>query len=175
MKKTAIFISLLVVGAFVANAQDETSSPSTKKQNETKAPSSTTTSPSRDAGNTGTTSTSEGTLNTSGTKSMYNGTKLEISDLPKVVSDNISSQHQGWTTQEVYKIDNQGATAYEVVVKKNEQELNLVYDANGNLLRTDQRSGIGSKKDAGTKESSSPGTSGSSTGSGSTTPETETR
>jgi hypothetical protein len=155
MKKTAVFISLLAMGAFVANAQDETRTPGTSKtQNEMSSPG-TTTSPSRDASNAGSISTSEGT----GSKSMYNGTKLELSALPKAVSDNISSQHRGWTPQEVYKIDNQGATAYEVVVKKNEQEMNLVYDASGNLLKTEERSaGTSAGKKA-----------------GSTSPETETR
>ncbi len=165
MKKTAIFISLLAMGAFVANAQDETRTPGTDKtQSETSTPAMTT-SPSRDANNSGSVSTSEGI----GSKSMHNGTKLEIKDLPKVVSDNISSQHKGWTPQEVYKIDHQGATAYEVVVNKNDQEMNLIYDASGNLLKTEQKSSM----DAGRSSSTKSGT--SSTGSQSATSPTETK
>jgi hypothetical protein len=153
MKKTAILFSLLAMGAFVANAQDETRTPSTTKtQNETSSPNATM-SPSRDANNAGNISTSEGT----GSKSMHNGTKLELSSLPKAVSDNISSQHKGWTPQEVYKIDNQGATAYEVVVKKSDQEMNLVYDASGNLLKTEERSsGSASGKKAGSATHETP-------------------
>jgi hypothetical protein len=145
MKKTAILICFLAIGAFAANAQDETKTPS-KTQNETKSSDavndqSPTNSP--DVSKSGNTSTSEGTMSNSNTKSLHNGTKLQISDLPKVVSESISADHRGWTPQEVYKIDNQGATAYEVVVKKNADEMNLVYDATGNLLRTEQRSSIG--------------------------------
>jgi hypothetical protein len=158
MKKTAFFISLLAMGAFVANAQDETRTPSTTKmQNETSSPSKNT-SPSLDVSNPASISTSEGT----GSKSMHNGTWLEMKDLPKAVSDNISSKYMGWAPQEVYKFDNQGATAYEVVVKKNDQAMNLIYDATGNLLKTEPRSSLGTGSSTGKK-------------SGSTTPETETR
>jgi hypothetical protein len=148
MKKTAIFICLMAIGAFVANAQDETKSPGTSKtQNETKSSGSDNSSVSKpsDASNAGSTSTTEGTLSNSSTGSMHSGTKLQLSDLPKAVSQSISAQHKGWTPEEVYKIDNKGTTAYEVVVKKNDDEMNLVYDVNGNLLRTEQRSGIETK------------------------------
>jgi hypothetical protein len=147
MKKTAIFISLLAIGAFVANAQDDksTQSPS-KTQNETKSSVPTDVqSPSNapDIITPGKTAT-EGTMSSSDSKSIHNGTRLQLSDLPKAVSDNLASQHIGWTAQEVYKIDDQGATAYEVVVKKNDDEMNLVYDTNGNLLRSEDRSSLGS-------------------------------
>ena len=157
MKKTAIFISLLAIGAFVANAQDDTRTPSsTETQKETSTPS-TTTSPSRDAMNPGSVSTTEGTA--------AKGTKLEISALPKAISDNISSQHKGWTTQEVYKIDHQGATAYKVLVKKDDQQMKLVYDANGNLLKSEPKSGSGKGTSSTDKKS----------GTESTAPATETR
>jgi hypothetical protein len=148
MKKKSIFICFLAIGAFVANAQDETKTQSTTKtQNETKSSGSVndqSPSNSPNINNSGNTSTSEGTMSNSSTRSLHNGTKLEISDLPKAVSENISDQHKGWTPQEVYKIDNQGATAYKVIVKKNGDEMNLVYDARGNLLRTEPSSSTGS-------------------------------
>ncbi len=139
MKKTAVFIILLAIGAFVANAQDDTRPSPSTNPSETKSPGSAT-SPAPDAGNPGTLSTPEGT----GTKSMHSGTKLQLSDLPKAVSDNISSQHKGWAPQEVYKTDHKGVTAYEVIVKKNDQEMKLVYDATGNLLKSGASSKTGS-------------------------------
>jgi hypothetical protein len=153
MRKTAIFIMLLATGAFIANAQNETRTQSpSKTQNGTKSSSSTgqSTTNSRDVNSGSSTSTES-----------MRGTRLQISDLPKVVSEDISSKYKGWTPQEVYKVDHEGATAYEVVVKKNEEQKSLVYDAKGNLLRTEEHTGMG--------------TSGSSTGSGSSTSPTETR
>jgi|WetSurMetagenome_2_1015567.scaffolds.fasta_scaffold906134_1 hypothetical protein len=148
MKKTAILICFLAIGAFAANAQDDTRTQSpSKTQDATKssdAVNEQSPSNSPDVSKSGNISTSEGTMSNSNSKSLHNGTKLQISDLPKVVSENISAQHKGWTPQEVYKIDNQGSTAYEVVVRKNSDEMNLVYDATGNLLRTEQRSSLGS-------------------------------
>jgi hypothetical protein len=150
MKKSFLFICLLAMGAFVANAQDETRTPGTSKtQDETKSSGSTNDqSPANmpDVSNSGKTSTPEGTMSNSSAKSMHNGTKLQISDLPKAISQNLASQQKGWTPQEVYKFDNQGATAYEVFVKKNEEEKNLIYDVNGNLLRTEQRTSVDLKK-----------------------------
>jgi len=148
MKKTAIFITLLAIGAFVANAQDETKSPTkskdaTKSQTLDQAP-----------------SDSRNTTAPEGMSSTKRGTQLKVSDLPKVISDNISSQYSGWTTQEVYKVDNQGATAYEVVVGKDNVQKSLIYDANGIQLKTEKHSSHGKS---------------SSTGEGSTVPETETR
>jgi hypothetical protein len=77
-------------------------------------------------------------MSNSNSTSVHSGTKLQLSDLPQAINQSISSQHKGWAPQEVYKIDNQGATAYEVVVKKNDDEMSLVYDVNGNLLKTVQ-------------------------------------
>ena len=94
MKKSILFICLLAMGAFVANAQDETRTPGTSKtQDETKSSGSTNDqSPANqpDVSKSGKASTSEGTMSNSSTESMHNGTKLQISDLPKAISQNIS-------------------------------------------------------------------------------------
>jgi cytoskeletal protein RodZ len=150
MKTTAIIISLLVIGAFAANAQDETKSQSTTKTQSTTKSQSSTNDPSStetyNQSNSEKTSSPEGTMNSEGTSGVHNGTKLQISDLPKAISQNIASGQKGWTPQEVYKFDNQGATAYEVVVKMKDEEKSLIYDANGNLLRTEQKSSVGVSK-----------------------------
>jgi len=147
MKTTAIFISLLVIGAFAANAQNETKTQSTTKTQSATKPQNSVNDPSPsktyNESNSGNTNTSEGTINSNGTNSMHNGTRLQISDLPKAISENLSSQQKGWTPQEVYKIDNQGATAYEVIVKNKDEEKSLVYDANGYLLRTEEHTRVG--------------------------------
>jgi hypothetical protein len=148
MKKTVFLISLLAIGAFVANAQDDTKSP-TKSQDATKSQTlEQSPSDSRDA------------TAPEGMSSTKRGTQLKVSDLPKVISDNISSQYSGWTTQEVFKVDNQGATAYEVVVGKDNAKKSLFYDANGIQMKSEKHSSHGKS---------------SSTGSGSTLPETETK
>ncbi len=151
MRKTAIFIFLLAAGAFIANAQDDRTQSGSKTQSGTKS------------------STDQSTMDKSGTSTSpesMRGTQLQISDLPKAVSDDISSKHKGWTTQEVYKTDHQGSAAYEVVVKKDNEHKSLVYDAKGNLLKTEKHSMGTSGKSSGSSTSGS-GT-GSSTRSGST-------
>jgi hypothetical protein len=148
MKKTALFIGLLAIGTFAAKAQDGTKTPGmSKTQNETKSsadPGDQSPANTHDASNSGSTSASEGAMSNSETNSASRGTQLQISDLPKAISQNISSQHMGWAPKEVYKVDNQGSTAYEVVVNKDADEMSLVYDANGNLLRTEQHGSLGS-------------------------------
>jgi len=145
MKKT-IFVFLLAMGAFIANAQNETKTPGTDDKTQTTSPDKSST--NHDANtNTGKTSTSE-----------MSSTKLMISDLPKAVSESLTTQHQGWTTNEVYKIDYEGSPAYKVKVSKGQEKKVLIYDVNGKLLKT---------KDASHKDSGT-----SSTGS---TPETETK
>jgi hypothetical protein len=62
-------------------------------------------------------------------------TAVKLTDLPKAVTENIASQHQGWTALDAFKIDTKSVLTYEVVVKKAESEMNLIYDKNGKYLR----------------------------------------
>ena len=62
-------------------------------------------------------------------------TSVKLTDLPKAITDNISSQHQGWNAQEAFKVDTKGVFSYEVIVKKGSSEMNLVYDKDGKYLK----------------------------------------
>jgi hypothetical protein len=78
------------------------------------------------------------------TRSMVN-----MDSLPKSISEDISSQHTGWSPLEAYKVDDNGEMKYEVLVKKAESEMKLVYDENGNLLESvphKETSGMGKDK-----------------------------
>jgi hypothetical protein len=62
-------------------------------------------------------------------------TAVKVNDLPKAVTDNLSSAHQGWAASEAYKVDTKGVTTYEVVAKKGGSETTLVYDKDGKYLK----------------------------------------
>jgi hypothetical protein len=62
-------------------------------------------------------------------------TAVKVNDLPKAITENLSSQHQGWTASEAFKIDTKGVMTYEVLAKKGSSETMLVYDKDGKYLK----------------------------------------
>jgi hypothetical protein len=62
-------------------------------------------------------------------------TAIKLSDLPKAITENIASHHQGWTALEAFKINTKNVLTYEVNVKKAESQMNLVYDKEGKYLK----------------------------------------
>jgi hypothetical protein len=66
-------------------------------------------------------------------------TAVKVNDLPKAITDNLSSQHQGWTASEAFKVDTKGVMTYEVVAKKGSSESMLVYDKDGKYLKMEPK------------------------------------
>ncbi len=66
-------------------------------------------------------------------------TAVKVNDLPKAVSDNIASQHQGWNAIDAYKVDTKGVMTYEVTAKKGNSETVLVYDKDGKYLKMEPK------------------------------------
>jgi hypothetical protein len=64
------------------------------------------------------------------TKSM-----LKISELIKPIQENLATQFKGWTPMQAYKLDTKGVVSYEVMVKKEANEMRLFYDNAGKYLR----------------------------------------
>lgn len=64
------------------------------------------------------------------TKSM-----VKITDLAKPIQDNLSLQHKGWSPVQAYKLDTKGVITYEVMVRKETNEMRLFYDNDGKYLR----------------------------------------
>ena len=62
-------------------------------------------------------------------------TSVKVNDLPKAITENLSSQHQGWIASEAFKVDTKGAMTYEVLAKKGTSETMLVYDKDGKYLK----------------------------------------
>jgi hypothetical protein len=60
---------------------------------------------------------------------------VKVNDLPKSISENLSSQHQGWIASEAYKVDTKGVMTYEVFARKGTSETMLVYDKDGKYLK----------------------------------------
>lgn len=61
-------------------------------------------------------------------------TSLKADDLPKTISDDLSTTHKDWKFVEAYKIDDKGTITYKVIVKKDMKEVKLLYDSNGRFL-----------------------------------------
>jgi hypothetical protein len=62
-------------------------------------------------------------------------TSIKLSQLPKAITENLASQHQGWIAQEAFKIDTKNVITYEVIAKKDQSEMNLVYDKDGKYMK----------------------------------------
>ena len=58
-------------------------------------------------------------------------TQIKTSDLPKAITENLTSQHAGWTVAVAFKDDMKGVTSYEVVIKKGMDKMRLFYDKDG--------------------------------------------
>jgi len=73
------------------------------------------------------------------TFSMYAQTKrmVKISELPKNVTNNLSTEHKGWSPIEAFKIDTKGVMSYEVIAKNEKDEVKLYYDKDGNYTKTE--------------------------------------
>ena len=111
MKTLAVILGLVFSITIVANAQAQTK-PATKTQTTT------------------TTTTSTQPQAPSQTKSM-----IKITELSKPIQENLSMQFKGWTPTQAYKLDSKGVLSYEVLVKKESNEMRLYYDNAGKYLR----------------------------------------
>jgi hypothetical protein len=60
---------------------------------------------------------------------------LKISELLKPIQENLATQFKGWTPLQAYKLDTKGVVSYEVMVKKEANEMRLFYDNAGKYLR----------------------------------------
>lgn len=110
--KTLVVILGLVFGITLgANAQSQTKS-GTKTQTTT------------------TTTTTTQPQAPSQTKSM-----IKTTELGKPIQENLSSQFKGWTPTQAYKLDTKGVISYEVLLKKESNEMRVYYDNMGKYLR----------------------------------------
>jgi hypothetical protein len=66
-------------------------------------------------------------------------TAVKVNDLPKAITENLSSQHQGWNASEAFKLDTKGVMTYEVIAKKGTSETTLVYDKDGKYLKMEPK------------------------------------
>lgn len=60
---------------------------------------------------------------------------LKISELMKPIQENLATQFKGWTPVQAYKMDTKGVVSYEVMVRKEQNEMKLFYDKDGKFLR----------------------------------------
>jgi hypothetical protein len=62
--------------------------------------------------------------------------EIKTTELPKTVSDYVTKNYAGYTISEAAKItDAAGAISYEAEVKKGKEEMDLIFDSNGNFLK----------------------------------------
>ncbi len=118
--KTLIAILGLVIGTtMMVNAQTQAQA-QTKPATTTHATAHATTQPAAQPA----------TAAASQTKSM-----LKVSELLKPIQENLATQFKGWTPLQAYKLDTKGVVSYEVMVKKEANEMRLFYDNAGKYLR----------------------------------------
>lgn len=73
--------------------------------------------------------------------------EIKLSALPAVISEYLSKNYVGYTSEEASKItDNKGTVTYEVELEKGKEELDVVFDANGAFLKK-ETDAPGDKKD----------------------------
>jgi hypothetical protein len=75
-------------------------------------------------------------------------TAVKVNDLPKAITENLSSAHQGWVASEAYKVDTKGVMTYEVLAKKGSSETMLVYDKDGKYLKMEPAKTASTSKSA---------------------------
>jgi hypothetical protein len=64
-------------------------------------------------------------------------TMVKITDLPKAISSNLSTQHKDWTPVEAFKVDTKGVISYEVIAKKENNQVKLLYDKDGKFTKSE--------------------------------------
>jgi hypothetical protein len=64
-------------------------------------------------------------------------TMVKISDLPQNVTSNLNMQHKDWRPIEAFKIDTKGVMSYEVIARKDKEEVRFFYDKDGNYTKTE--------------------------------------
>jgi len=62
-------------------------------------------------------------------------TMIKNSELPKSIQDNLATQFKVWTPMQAYKLDSKGVLSYEVLVKKEANEMRLFYDKDGKFIK----------------------------------------
>jgi hypothetical protein len=62
-------------------------------------------------------------------------TSIKASELPKVVSEDISKHFTGYSIEEAFKVENNGVTQFEVLVQKANDKLVLSYDKDGKFVK----------------------------------------
>jgi hypothetical protein len=60
---------------------------------------------------------------------------MKVTELPKAIQDNLSTQFKAWMPSQAYKMDSKGTISYEVMVKKETSEMKLLYDKEGKLMK----------------------------------------
>jgi hypothetical protein len=60
---------------------------------------------------------------------------MKVMELPKPIQENLSKQFKGWTAKDAYKLDSKGVISYEVLVKKEANEMRLLYDKEGKFMK----------------------------------------
>ena len=60
---------------------------------------------------------------------------IKSNDLPKAITENVSTQHPGYAISNAYRVDEKGVMTYEVFAKKDNDMLRMVYDKDGKFMR----------------------------------------
>ena len=77
---------------------------------------------------------------------------VKPNNLPKPITENLTTKHAGWTIAKAYKVSTNGIMSYEVDIVNGDDKMKLFYDNGANYVREENMKS-GAKK--GTHNSSS--------------------
>jgi hypothetical protein len=125
MKTLMVILGLVIGTSMVANAQTQAKPASNTATHATAQP--VTTHPATQP------AAQQTTQSQAQSKSM-----IKMTELSKPIQDNLATQFKGWTPTQAYRLDTKGTISYEVMVKKEANEMRLFYDNAGKYLREEQ-------------------------------------
>ena len=62
-------------------------------------------------------------------------TSIKVTDLPKAITQDITTNHAGWKTIEAFDVNTNNVMSYEVVIEKGTSKMNLFYDKDAKYVR----------------------------------------
>jgi hypothetical protein len=64
-------------------------------------------------------------------------TSIKVADLPKAISQDITTNHAGWKAIEAFSVNTNNVLSYEVEIEKGATKMNLYYDKEAKFVRSE--------------------------------------
>jgi hypothetical protein len=74
-------------------------------------------------------------------------TEVKVADLSQVIKDNVAKDFAGYTIDKALKVDKKGVITYHLIVKKDKEELVLIYDKDSKFVKKEAKKEKTEKKE----------------------------